>query len=121
MTVVRFPDTLYSASVRGKFGTTGGYGVARYAGGAWGVLERLGGIFKRHRVKGGHATILMPYYRPKNPQTPTQQAWRAQMTAAWSAWGVLTADERALWYKRAVKRGLSGPNLFVSDYLQRHR
>lgn len=58
------------------------------------------------------------YFVPANPQTVTQQNWRASFTAGMTAAMALSPEEREPYIERAKKKkGWSWHNVFLSDYL----
>jgi len=63
----------------------------------------------------------MRYYRPTNPQTAPQQAWRAVFAAGISGYKSLTAPEKLALNKEARKCRQSGLTLFLSRHLQANR
>ncbi|MCK4248356.1 MAG: hypothetical protein KAX15_01095 [Candidatus Omnitrophica bacterium] len=58
------------------------------------------------------------YFIPTNPQTVSQQAWRANYTAGNAAALTLSPEEREPYIERAKqKKGWNWHNVFMSDYL----
>ncbi len=53
------------------------------------------------------------WFKPENPQTPTQQAHRQEYKNAYLAWQVLTPGQKENWQKKALGTGMSGYNLFM--------
>lgn len=121
MAIVERLDKIISFDVRGEFGYSGGYGLARYSLGRWGFFEPFAGCYSRKKTLKGWGTSRMAFYRPTNPQTPAQQAWRAKFALAISGYQSLTADQKKALNKEARKYRLSGLTLSVRRYLQANR
>lgn len=75
-------------------------------------------IFKYY---SGLGQRVLAYYQPTNPQTETQQAWRAVFAAAVSAWQALTDSERKAWRVRGSRQAKLGYSMFLTRYLEAHR
>lgn len=121
MAKVIFPATLMSLQPRGHFGFSGGYGLARYSIGRWGFFSEFAGIYQRHSTARGPGVSRMVFYRPTNPQTPAQQAWRSVFAAGMGVYSGLTDAEKKALSVEARKYRLSGLTLFLRRYLQSHR
>ncbi len=121
MVVNQTTSRFLALSVRGKMGFTGAVGMARAGYSKAGASKQFGGIYQRKKTKKGWRTSRMRYYNPSNPQTETQQAWRAVLASGWEAYALLTTDEKVLLSKQARLRRMTGPNLFMSRWLQSHR
>lgn len=121
MVIVTNLDALCSLSTHGTFGFSGGFGLLRFSYNRFGFFDSRSGIYQRKKTLKGWRTSRARFYRPTNPQTSLQQAWRAIFSAGWTAWGGLTPNERALYSKEAIQYGLSGPNLFMRRWLHQHR
>lgn len=120
MTIVTFPDSLMSIGARGSFAFGRGYGDCRYGKARYGSSVSYAGIYQKKKTLKGYRVSQMKFYRPTNPQTPTQQAWRAVFADAWVAYAGLTTDQKLIYSKKARKLRLSGPQLFLKQYLQAH-
>ncbi len=110
-----------SADARGRFGFSGGLGAIRLGDTRLGFYSPFAGIYSRKKLRKGWGLSKMLFYRPTNPQTTGQQAWRAVFAAGWVAYAALTPTEKMLYSKHAREYRLSGPQLFMRDYLSSHR
>ena len=75
------------------------------------------GIYQQRHCKAGQKTIKMKFYRPRNPKTRPQQAWRRQYALSILAWRNLTSEEKRVYNLRAGGMGMSGYNLFQKQFL----
>jgi hypothetical protein len=75
-------------------------------------------IFKYY---SGLGQRVVPYYRPFNPQTETQQAWRSVFANAVAAWQALPESEKKVWRAKGIRRSKMGYSLFLSRYLDQHK
>ncbi len=78
------------------------------------------GIYQVRTKWGKHIQVKEKFYVPKNPQTGPQQANRQKLTDAVAAWQALTDQQKAVYNKNAIGKGMSGYNLFLSEYLFSH-
>lgn len=78
----------------------------------------VNGIYQNRLTKRGKVPIKMKFYTPTNPQTEAQQANRQKFADAMTAWGNLTAPQKATYTERAKKRGMFGWGLFIREYYQ---
>jgi len=125
-------ESVAGMEVRGHFGRSLNVGRMRLGYNYVGADVPSFGIYSR-KVYGQGVTLKpskrgdrwglsrMVFYRPTNPQTVPQQAWRAVFAEAISTWRGLTDLERASYSKKARTRGMSGYNLFISNWLQSRR
>lgn len=114
-------DRLMSFEPKGSFGFSGGFGLIRYGNTRFGLFEKFCGIYRRQMTARGPGVSRMVFYRPTNPQTPGQQAWRATFASGWPVYNALTPTEKKALSVEARKYRLSGPTLFMRRYLQSHR
>jgi len=114
-------DAVQSLGVTGQLGFTNGFGRIRYGYNFFGLLDDAAGIYQRVLTLAGKETIQRSIFRPTNPQTGPQQAWRGVFRAGVAAYHALTDAERLLLLKKARTRGMTGFNLFVGNWLQSHR
>jgi len=117
MVIVATTGKLMSLHARGKFGFTAAAGFARCGYSRCGSSKDFGGIYQKKKTFVGNRVSRMRYYRPTNPQTETQQAWRAVLAAGWTEYALLTEDEKVLLSKQARRLRMSGPNLFMRRWL----
>lgn len=96
------------------------YGVGNYAAFHYAAGAKFHGIYRvRHRW-GKVIQEKMDFYVPTNPQLPDQQANRQKLTDAVVAWQALTPEQKAVYNKNAIGKGISGYNLFLSEHLLSH-
>ena len=132
MSIVTYEDTPIALTTRGPFAFGRGYGGNQYGKSRFGSSVDSAGIYQRKRV--GVGSTLPPYkrgnrwgmsrmahYRPTNPQTVPQQAWRSEFADGMAQYALLTSDEKALLSKEARKTRMLGFNLFMRRWLQSRR
>lgn len=78
------------------------------------------GIYRVRSIKGTQRTEKMPFYKPRNPRTPAQQANRQKFADAMSAWKNLTELEKERYNKEAKSKMLFGWNVFIKEYFAMH-
>lgn len=124
-------DQIVALSQRGRFTHSAGFGFGCYGKVRYAEVQRIGGIYQRRRAGYNNLTGPPPpnaptyfvkcrSYAPSNPQTPIQQANRAKMTNATSAWHNLTLEEKSVYNKRASRKGRVGYFLFMSEHMKSH-
>lgn len=117
--------------IRGKIGTSSGFGGISSGGGSFGDDSIFGGIYQRrhfHSDDSRHPRpttqipqfVVMRTYAPTNPQTPVQQANRAKYAAAVAAWQGLTQAEKDAYNQAAARKNGRGYDLFRSQYMLTH-
>lgn len=109
-----------SLDAHGELGYSNGYGAIRFGFNRFGLRTDYAGIYQRRPRKRGSLTARLKFYRPTNPQTVPQQAWRSVFADGWVAWGALTPTERMPYYRRAKRLRMSGPNAFMREWLSQH-
>lgn len=77
----------------------------------------LSGIYRTDNVTGTTKVYREPFYITKNPRTVPQQANRQKYADAILAWQGLTNEQKQVYNKRAIGKGMSGYNLFLKEYL----
>lgn len=131
MTIVRGIRKPYGIMIRKKFGDSkasisgGYYGEAEFGTGGFGSTDPnpnawCYGIYQQRRCSDGIRCVQMKFYKPTNPQTEAQQAQRAKITAAVTAWQSLTDEQKKVYNDNAVKYHITGYNLFCKEYLLSH-
>lgn len=80
------------------------------------IHGKLGNFIYRHYRLG--YTQKVAAYVPANPQTPSQMNWRFIFAEAIAAWKALPDDEKAIWNKKATRRGNRGTYLFRTHFLR---
>lgn len=111
---------LMSIGARGQFGYSGGLGRIALGYTRLGFYCPYSGIYETKPRAGGRITYLKKFYRPTNPQTETQQAWRAVLTAGWAEWATYDPETKEQYRLRGIRRQMSGANLFMSEWLKSH-
>lgn len=106
MTKVRSNVYPFSDQIRKKLGHDGVVGAPEW----W-------GIYQQRHCKDGQRTIKMKFYKPRNPKTPAQMAWRKKYADSILAWRNLTNEEKRVYNLRAGGMGMSGYNLFQKQFL----
>lgn len=76
------------------------------------------GIYQRQPSLNGQIVRKLKFYVPTNPQTEAQQANRQKIADAVSAWQALTDEQKDVYNKKALGKGISGYNLFIKNYLR---
>lgn len=121
MVIVTKTSKLMSLNASGKFGFTSAAGFARCGHSRCGASKDFGGVYQSKKTAVGHRTSRMRYYRPTNPQTVLQQAWRTIFASGWAEYNMLTDEQKVLLSKEARLLRLSGPQLFMRRWLQANR
>ncbi len=119
-TIVDNMGKLYSLDARGTFARGGGFGRLTFSYNYFGYHTLHAGIYSGKKTLVGRGVSKMRFYRPTNPQTPRQQAWRAVLASAWPIWHSLSSTEKEKYRLRGAKYHMSGANIFMSDYLKSH-
>jgi len=81
---------------------------------------QITGIYRSQVINGKRVYFRDPMYIPANPRTVAQQANRAKMADAVSAWQALTEEQKAPYNLRAKRKNMSGYNLCLREYLRTH-
>jgi len=97
-----------------EFGNTT-LGVDKFAN-----ILLLSGIYRTDNVTGATKFYREPFYITKNPRTVPQQANRAKLGPAVSAWQALTNEQKEVYNKRAIGKRFFGYQLFLKEYLLSH-
>jgi len=121
MTIVTGINKLMSLDVRGSFGYSSGFGRISFGFSLYGLFSEFTGIYQRKKTLKGFRTSKMNFYRPTNPQTTGQQAWRSIFASGWAVYNALTTDEKLILSRKARLYRISGPNLFMRYWLQSNR
>ena len=139
MSIVKFPETLFSNLPRKRFGPYNHYGSMQYGYSAYGDEDLyfirneygtnsfgnsiygdcilLSGIYQRRKKLNGLTIARLDYYFPKNPRYIPQQANRQKMSNAVASWQSLTTEQKQVYNERAIKLPMSGYNLYLREYL----
>lgn len=115
-----YEKRIYSVNARKKLGLPNGLGDIQLGVSLLGDDNPLSGIYKTIRSSKGIQTYKFKYYRPTNPKTTTQQAWRAYFTLCVNAWGALTDEQKKYWRDLKRPEHMSGWNRFLSYHLKAH-
>lgn len=63
----------------------------------------------------------MKFYRPTNPQTEPQQAWRGVFADGKTAWDALDPETKEQYRLKGRKLKMTGYNFHQSEYLKANR
>lgn len=114
-------DKLNSLDARGRFGYGGAFGRIALGYNRFGFYSKFCGIYSKKFYYGVPYISKMKFYRPTNPQTIPQQAWRAVFTDGFDAWQALDENTKDIYRARTKSRHMTGFNLFMSEYLNEHK
>lgn len=112
---------LYSLDARGKFGYSGGFGRIAFGYTRLGFYNWFCGIYQKKYFYGKPFISRSKFYRPTNPQTELQQAWRGVVASGWDEWNTFTAEKKEEYKKIGDSRRITGPNAFMSEWLNSHK
>lgn len=112
---------LLSLDARGKFGYSGGFGRIAFGYTRLGFYDWFCGIYQKKYYYGKAFISRMKFYRPTNPQTERQQLWRSIVANGWATWNTLTTEQKQAFKKMSKNMHMTGPNLFMSEYLKANR
>lgn len=121
MTLVSGLGAAYSVQTTGTLGVSGGFGAIKHGYNRFGFYNELCGIYNRRRTPEGVKVSRMKFYRPTNPQTVPQMAWRDVFAAGIGTWQGFTIEEKAPYNNRVRGKHMTGFNLFMREYLASHR
>jgi hypothetical protein len=96
------------------------FGVASFADSIFGNIFMFSGIYHKIITNKGNEIRRHDYYFPKNPRKIPQQANRAKLGPGIVAWRNLTQEQKGVYNKRALRKEMSGYNLFLREYLLSH-
>lgn len=113
---VKYPIArLRSIHSQKKIGYRVGYGGSEYGVTAFGVPVAFAGIYRVRRYNGKVYHEKMDFYPYIITHTDPQNVNRGKFAEAVSAWQALTAEQKAVYNKRAVGRHLFGYHLFLRE------
>lgn len=107
--------------IRGKLGRGGGFGRVTFSYNFFGFYSKYSGIYSKKYYYGDPYISKMKFYRPTNPQTEAQQAWRDVFADGKIAWDSLDPETKEQYRLKGQKRKMTGYNFFQSEYLKSHR
>lgn len=107
--------------IRGQLGRGGGFGRIALGYNFFGFYSKYSGIYQKKYYFGTPYISKMKFYRPTNPQTVPQQAWRAVFADGKIAWSALDPEAKEQYRLKGQRRKMSGYNFFQSEYLKSHR
>lgn len=107
--------------IRGRFGRGGGFGRIAFAYNFFGFYSKYSGIYSKKYYFGTPYISKMKFYRPTNPQTEAQQAWRTVFANGKSAWSALEPEIKEQFRLKGQRRKMTGMNFFLSEYLKANR
>lgn len=100
-----------------KIGERVGYGGADYGVTAFGTPVDFAGIYRVRHYNGKVYHEKMDFFVQPITHTVPQDANRTKFAGAVSAWQALTAEQKAVYNKRAVGRHYFGYHLFLREYM----
>ena len=118
MVLVNPTDNLIACQTRQKLGLAYGYGGAWYGKSKYGYHDLRAGIYRVISIKGHQKNQKMKFYRPPNPSSELQITWQEKYAAGVLAWQSLTAEQKAVYNKRAIGLSFFGYHLFLREYLK---
>lgn len=121
MTLVYHLDGLRSIKPTGTFGYSGGFGLIKHGYNRFGFYSDQCGIYHRRRTRTGVKISRMKFYRPTNPQTVPQMAWRTVFATGVSTWQGFTSGQKSAYNERAREYHMTGFNLFMREYLSENQ
>lgn len=109
---------LLSIDARGKFGRSGGFGRIAFGYNFFGFYSWYAGIYQKRYFYGEPYLSKSKFYRPTNPKTLVQMNWRYTYSWGIYLWQNLDLKTKKSYNKRALKKKMSGYNLFISEWLK---
>lgn len=79
--------------------------------------ELTSGIYQMRPRPGGAICVCEKFYEPSCQTQPGKIPWQNKFAAAVENWQALTLEQKMVYRKRAVGKGMSGYNLFIRDYM----
>jgi len=110
-------DKIAGLDIRGTFGYSGAFGRIAFGFNRFGFYDWRCGIYQKKYYFGKPYISKMKFYRSSNPRTLAQQNWRAVCAYAWILWADVSAPARKSLAERGAKIGITGANLFMSEWL----
>lgn len=131
MAIIKTTEGNRSLVQRGKIGNYSEFGKVYYGHAQYGVSFENAGIYQMRTLLVGErkidgprkyhkGPIIMKFYQPTGEPHAGQIAQRAKLEPAIVAYRELTAEQKEVYYQRAVGRKFSGYNLFLSEYMTSH-
>lgn len=122
-------DETLALKLTGQIGPSNSLGEARFGVSKHGDSKPIAGIYQQRRTGYNQHTgpplpgnkriiVKMRTYRPTNPQTAPQQAWRAIFASGVSLWQGLTSEQKATYNSAGSRKNLSGFNLYMRGHLR---
>ena len=91
------------------------FGVAIFGNTTNAKAIQAAGIYQRRHCKEGLLTCKMKFYAPPPSRTEPQGLQRDKMGPPVAAWKLLTDEQKAVYYKRAIGLHMTGYNLFIKE------
>ena len=108
-------DKMLSEDARGKFGRGGGFGRIALGYNFFGAYDKFSGIYSKKYYYGKPYISKMKFYRPTNPRTTKQQAWRTVFANGMHAWGLLDPETKEQWNLKAKRLKIPGYSLYLRE------
>lgn len=96
------------------------YGIRAYGGTKYGNAFERFGIYQVRTRYGPPFVVREKFYEPSDQTQPNKVARQNIFAAAVTGWQALTDQQKAVYNKNAIGKGMSGYNLFLREYLLSH-
>ncbi len=117
MAIIEPGETIIGHKIRKKLGQTSVYGCHQYGRFYYGEDDDHYGVYLVRRGVAGQLIIKRRFAFGTNPQTVPQQANRQVYADGVVAWQNLTDEQKSVYNDNAKRKGFSGYNLFLREYL----
>lgn len=117
MTKIFPPGPLNSLLVQKEWKLPVEYGACEYGNFWYGGLDFSSGIYQIRGSKEGKFSTKIDFYNYVITHTPAQQARREKFDLAVAGWQGLTPEEKEVYNKKSIGKGMSGYNLFLREYM----
>ena len=89
--------------------------------GRYGIEDRhnLLGVYRTTPYRSGKKVQRHPFYRPRNPRSPAQQANRQRFLNVVAAWRALSDDEKMMYTEEGKRYNLIGYIYFCRQELRK--
>lgn len=113
----RIKDGL-SLRIAGKAGRPQFMGLSWFGRSHFGYYYKYAGYYNLRRKKGGNIISKTVFYYPPQANTAPQIARQNVFRDGVSAWHALDDNTKKIYNQRKYKRGRSGFNRFMTEYLK---
>ena len=112
---------LLSLDARGRFGYSGGFGRVAFGYTRLGFYNWYCGIYQKRYYYGEPYISKSKFYSSTGGNTERQQYMRGLITTGWAEWATFDAETKLAWRQRGAKRHITGPNCFMSEWLNQNK